>query len=241
MTVPAPSSGRGRAWRRCDLPQRASPVHEGGRYRGNALSAGSAGAGLVFEGIAAVRAERLVLAGIGGGVGRGGALLLRGANGTGKSTLLRILAGLLRPDAGRVAWDGEALEDLPSWSRHVAYVGHLDALKPGLTVAENLRPWSHEAGHAVEPALAVMGLEPLVAVPARFLSAGQRRRAVLARLVLSAAPLWLLDEPTNALDAASLARLEALLAAHRDAGGAVVAATHQDFVLPGAATLELAG
>ncbi|MDE2335064.1 MAG: heme ABC exporter ATP-binding protein CcmA [Rhodospirillales bacterium] len=196
---------------------------------------------MVFEAIAAVRAERLVLAGVSGGVGHGGALVLRGANGAGKSTLLRVLAGLLRPDEGRIAWDGEPFEDLPSWSRHIAYVGHLDALKPGLTVAENLRPWAVAAGRGVEPALAVMGLEALVAVPARFLSAGQRRRAVLARLALSAAPLWLLDEPTNALDAASLARLEALLAAHREAGGAVVAATHQDFVLPGAATLELVG
>lgn len=235
------------------MPQHVPSVHEGERYRGNALSAGSASAepggaglgdtGLVFEGIAAVRAERLVLAGVAGAVGHGGALLLRGPNGAGKSTLLRILAGLLRPDEGSVAWDGEALDDLPAWSRRVAYVGHLDALKPGLTVAENLRPWVRDAraGATIEAGLAVMGLEPLAAIPARFLSAGQRRRAVLARLALSAAPLWLLDEPTNALDAASLARLEALLAAHRAAGGAVVAATHQDFVLPDAVTLELAG
>jgi heme exporter protein A len=204
-------------------------------------SSGSPGAGLVFEGIAAVRAERLVLAGIGGAVGHGSALLLRGANGAGKSTLLRILAGLLRPEEGRITWDGEALDDLPAWSRHVAYVGHLDALKPGLTVAENLRPWARRAGRGIEAALAVMGLEALAAIPARFLSAGQRRRAVLARLALSAAPLWLLDEPTNALDAASQARLEAMLASHREAGGAVVAATHQDFVVPGAAALELTG
>jgi heme exporter protein A len=197
--------------------------------------------GLVFEAIATVRAERLVLAGVGGAVGHGGALLLRGANGAGKSTLLRVLAGLLRPDEGRITWDGEALDDLPAWSRHVAYVGHLDALKPGLTVAENLRPWARRSARGIEAALAVVGLEALAGIPARFLSAGQRRRAVLARLALSAAPLWLLDEPTNALDAASLARLEAMLAAHREAGGAVVAATHQDFVLPGAATLELTG
>ncbi len=188
-----------------------------------------------------MRAERLVLAGVGGAVGHGGALLLRGANGAGKSTLLRVLAGLLRPDEGRITWDGEALDDLPAWSRHVAYVGHLDALKPGLTVAENLRPWARRSARGIEAALAVVGLEALAGIPARFLSAGQRRRVVLARLALSAAPLWLLDEPTNALDAASLARLEAMLAAHREAGGAVVAATHQDFVLPGAATLELTG
>ena len=188
-----------------------------------------------------MRAERLVLVGVGGAVAHGGALLLRGANGTGKSTLLRILAGLLRADEGRVAWDGEELDDLPAWSRHVAYVGHLDALKPGLTVAENLLPWARSGSRGIEAALATMGLEALAAIPARFLSAGQRRRAVLARLALSTAPLWLLDEPTNALDTASLARLEAMLAAHREAGGSVVAATHQDFVLPGAGTLELTG
>jgi heme exporter protein A len=206
------------------------------------LPAGSARAGLVFEGIAAMRAERLVLLGVGGAVGHGGALLLRGANGSGKSTLLRILAGLLPPDEGSIAWDGEVLDDLPTWSRLVAYVGHLDALKPGLTVAENLRPWVRESdGRRLEAALAAMGLEALAPIPARFLSAGQRRRAALARLALSTAPLWLLDEPTNALDAASLARLEVMLAAHRAEGGVVVAATHQDFVLPDAATLELAG
>lgn len=203
------------------------------------MSAGSGGDGLVFAGIAVVRGERLVLDGAAGTVGHGAALLLKGPNGAGKSTLLRILAGLLRPDAGAVAWDGEAQADPPEWSRHVAYVGHLDALKPGLTVAENLRPWAR--GGAVEGGLAAMGLETLAAIPARFLSAGQRRRAALARLALSAAPLWLLDEPTNALDTASLARLEALLAAHRARGGAVVAATHQGLALPGAATLDLAG
>ncbi len=204
------------------------------------MGTGLGGVGLVFERVAVVRAERLVLAGVGGAVGRGGALLLRGPNGSGKSTLLRILAGLLPLDEGSITWDGEALDDLPAWSRRVAYVGHLDALKPGLTVAENLRPWAQAGGHGIESALAVMGLEALLTIPARFLSAGQRRRAVLARLALSAAPLWLLDEPTTALDAASLARLEAMLAAHRGAGGAVVVATHQDFVLPGATTLELA-
>lgn len=203
------------------------------------MSVGAGGDGLVFGGIAVVRGERLVLDGVAGAVAHGAALLLKGPNGAGKSTLLRILAGLLRPDAGQVAWDGEALDDPPEWSRHTAYVGHLDALKPGLTVAENLRPWAR--GRTIETGLTAMGLEALAAVPARFLSAGQRRRACLARLALSTAPLWLLDEPANALDAASQGRLEAMLAAHRAQGGAVVTATHQGLALPDAATLELAG
>ena len=150
----------------------------------------------------------------------GGALLLTGPNGSGKSTLLRLLAGLLRPAAGTLTWDGaDALADLPAHARRVAYVGHQDAVKPALTAAENLRFAARLDGGAVGAALATIGLEELADLPARMLSAGQRRRLALARLALSRAPLWLLDEPTLGLDAASVERFGAMLAAHRAAAG----------------------
>ncbi|MGI4952125.1 MAG: heme ABC exporter ATP-binding protein CcmA [Janthinobacterium lividum] len=186
-------------------------------------------AGLVLRGIAAFRGERLVLRDVSLAVPRGGAALLLGPNGAGKSTLLRVLAGLKRPDAGAVTWRGADPRD-----GDVAYLGHLDAIKPGLTVRENL---------AFPPprrdVLADLGLAGLAAVPARLLSAGQKRRLALARLAGQGAGLWLLDEPTLGLDAASVAALGMLLADHRAAGGSVVAATHLPLPLPGAVQLTL--
>jgi len=188
--------------------------------------------------IAAFRGERLVLRDLSFAVAEGEALLLLGPNGSGKSTLLRLLAGLKRPDAGDLLWDGaDALADLPAHAVRVAYLGHLDAIKAGLTVAENLA--FAAGGRAVAPALAALGLAGLADLPARMLSAGQRRRLALARLPLSPAALWLLDEPSLGLDTASLSQLGVLLAAHRAAGGMVVAATHLDLPLPDARTLRL--
>jgi heme exporter protein A len=188
--------------------------------------------------LAAFRGERLVLRDLSFVVGAGEALLLLGPNGSGKSTLLRLLAGLKRPDAGDLLWDGaDALADLSAHAGRVAYLGHLDAVKAGLTVAENL---AFVAGRQdVAPALAALGLGALAELPARMLSAGQRRRLALARLALSPAALWLLDEPTLGLDTASLDRLGVLLASHRAAGGMVVAATHLDLPLPDARSLRL--
>ncbi len=186
--------------------------------------------GLVATGVSAFRGERLVLRDVSLAVEPGGALLLLGANGAGKSTLLRVLAGLKRPDAGAVTWRGADVGE-----GGVAYLGHLDAVKPGLTVRENLAfpPLRRDAPD-------VLGLAPLAHVPGRMLSAGQKRRVALARLVGSGAGLWLLDEPTLGLDADSVAALGALLAAHRGAGGVVVAATHLPLPLPGAGEMRLA-
>jgi heme exporter protein A len=172
----------------------------------------------------------------------GGALLLAGPNGAGKSTLLRLLAGLLPPAAGRLLWDGQdALADVVGQAARVAYLGHRDAVKPGLTVAENMRFAARLGGFDAGAALAAMALEELAALPARMLSAGQSRRLALARVVLAPARLWLLDEPTLGLDTASVARLGTLLAAHRGRGGLVVAATHLPLPLPDAETLRLEG
>ena len=182
---------------------------------------------LQAEGLAAFRGERLVFRDLSFTVPTGGALVLTGANGSGKSTLLRLLAGLVRPIAGRLLWDGEdALADLAAHAARVTYVGHLDAVKPGLTAAENLAFAARMGQGSVDGALDAMALGDLAEVPARYLSAGQKRRLALARLVLSAAPLWLLDEPTVGLDTASQALVGAVLTAHRARGGIVVAATH---------------
>ena len=193
---------------------------------------------LEADGLAAFRGERLVFSGLSFRVAGGGALLLTGPNGSGKSTLLRLIAGLVRAEAGRLGWQGQdALADLSEHAARVAYLGHLDAVKPGLTVAENLGIWGRRG--AIAGALAAVGLTPLADLPAKMLSAGQRRRLALARLALRPAPVWLLDEPTLGLDIASVERFGVMLAAHRATGGVVLAATHLPLPLPDAAELAL--
>ena len=190
--------------------------------------------------LACLRGERVVFAGLSFALAPGGALLLTGPNGAGKSSLLRLLAGLLVPAEGSLLWGGEdALADRARHARRLRYVGHGDALKPALTARENLAFYARLWGGEVEAALTALDLLPLADLPARVLSAGQRRRLGLARLALAPAPLWLLDEPTTGLDAASVQRLGALLARHREAGGMVLAATHLPLPLPGAAELRL--
>jgi heme exporter protein A len=193
------------------------------------------------DGLAAFRGERLVFRDLDISLARGEALVLAGPNGSGKSTLLRLLAGLVRPVAGRLLWqDTDALADLSVHAERVAYVGHLDAVKPGLTAAENLHFAARLARASVTGALDTMNLGDLADLPARMLSAGQKRRLALARLALGTAPLWLLDEPTPGLDTASIDRFGLLLARHLDQGGMVVAATHVPLPLQGAKELRLA-
>ena len=188
------------------------------------------------EAISAFRGERLVLRDLSFALAPGEALLLTGPNGSGKSTLLRLLAGLLRPEAGRLWWrDTDALADPAEHATRLILVGHLDAVKPALTAAENLRlPGGDIAG-----ALAALDLTRLGELPARMLSAGQKRRLALARLALAPVPLWLLDEPTLGLDAASVARFGTMLGGHRARGGMVIAATHLPLPLPDARELRL--
>lgn len=198
--------------------------------------------GLTVDTLTCRRGEHEVFAGLSCGVRPGGVLYLRGPNGAGKSSLLRILAGFIAPAAGSVGWDGEDVAADPQAHRaRLHYVGHLDTLKPVLTAAENLSTQAAmlQEKADVDAALRRFGLSNLRDLPARFLSAGQRRRLALARLAAVPRPLWLLDEPTVALDAGSVERLETLIAEHRAAGGMAVIATHTDMNLPGADTLVL--
>ncbi len=171
--------------------------------------------------------------------------MLLGPNGSGKSSLLRMMAGLLRVFRGALAWDDLDVAQEPDQHRaRIQYVGHLDAVKPVLSAAENLTFWARLGGAADPQAKALDALERLgaphiAAVPGRYLSAGQKRRLNLARILAAPAPLWLLDEPTVALDRAAVRLLEGIIAEHRAAGGMVVLSTHADIALPGHRVLQL--
>ena len=189
---------------------------------------------LLVRGVSVFRGERLVLDRLDLTLAGGEALLLLGPNGAGKSTLLRVLAGLKRIDGGSITLDGDG-----EIVGRAAYLGHQDGLKPGLTALENLRFAASLSGRNIRNALEALSLEALASLPVRMLSSGQRRRLALARTMLSAAPLWLLDEPTVGLDTASIERLGQVLASHRAAGGMVVAATHVPLPLDAARSLAL--
>jgi len=177
------------------------------------------------------RGERTVFKGLDFSLESGGMLHLRGANGSGKSSLLRILSGLLPMAAGELHWDGQPVrKDADAQRARIAYVGHQDAIKGALNVRENIEFWQAMGGRGATPsadqALAQFNLESLAELPARFLSAGQKRRLNLARLAAIPRVLWLLDEPANSLDTASEALLESQITQHRDAGGMAIMASH---------------
>jgi len=199
-------------------------------------------AGFAGVDLACRRGERLVFAGLSFTLAAGGALVLTGPNGSGKSSLLRLMAGLGRPEAGVLGWDGAPIGDDPTAHRaRFHFIGHQEAVKPLLSVAENLAFWAGmRGGGDVAQALAGFRLGALAASPCRLLSAGQRRRLALARLLASPAPLWLLDEPATGLDSEALEDLGAAIAAQRAAGGRVVLSTHTPLAMPGAASLSLA-
>lgn len=193
------------------------------------------------ENVSVIRGDRVIFRNLTLTVKSGAAVVLSGPNGSGKTTLLRVLAGLLSPSGGRISWSGRnPANDIAEHGEHVAYVGHQDAVKLGLTVRENLGFAAAVSRLPVDRALECLRLEPLAEFPVRRLSAGQKRRLALSRLLLSNAPLWLLDEPTLALDTGSIGHLEAMLAGHRRAGGMIVAATHVPLPLSDITHFQLA-
>ena len=185
------------------------------------------GPGLIVDGLSVERGGRRVLSDLSFTVAAGETLLLTGPNGAGKSTLLKTIAGFLSPTVGRIALTNTN-EDEPI-AEHLHYVGHANGLRSTLSVEENARFWAQYLGGDVGrvfPALERLGLESLTAIPAGYLSAGQKRRLALARLLLAYRRLWLLDEPSAALDANSTSVLASVLDEHVAAGGLVIAATH---------------
>ena len=199
----------------------------------------------LFEGrdLLCLRGGRVVFSELSFALPAGGALLLTGPNGSGKSSLLRLLAGLLRPSGGELLWDGTPVDKArDEHNARIAFLGHLDAVKPLLSARENLAFWAGLQGlpdARVGEALATFGLAELADLPARLLSAGQKRRLALARLLLAEAPLWLMDEPTVGLDRASATALAQAIEAHRARQGRVVVATHQVLELEDAEILAL--
>ncbi len=193
---------------------------------------------LIGEGLAAQRGGRTIFENIGFSVAGGELLAVTGRNGAGKSTLLRVIAGLLEPVAGQIHLDPE-----PDAGAMTAthYFGHLDGLKPALTVSDNLafarRIYGGDGD--IEDALDAVGLVHLLDLPAGRLSAGQKRRVALARLLVATRLVWLLDEPATALDAAAEEMLGRLMAAHLAGGGLVIAATHRPLPIAPTASLML--
>src|SRR5262245_19679473 len=189
--------------------------------------------------LACIRGGRQVFSGVSFGVGLGEALLITGPNGAGKSSLLRLLAGLLRPSAGTLVLDDGDPELTIAEQAH--YLGHQDALKPALSVRENLGFCARFRGSAPDlgAPLAAVGLGSIAGLPAAYLSAGQRRRLSIARLIAVKRPLWLLDEPTTALDVTAQTMLAELMGAHLQGGGLIVAAVHGPIGLEKAAELRL--
>lgn len=179
--------------------------------------------------LACRRGDRVLFRGLSLALAPGDALLVAGANGIGKSSLIRILAGLLAPYAGAVEREGDA-----------GLVDERPALDPHLPLAAALAFWARFDGADAAQAAGRLGLGELGDVPVRFLSTGQKKRAALARLLGQAAPLWLLDEPLNGLDRDAAALVETLIAEHCAAGGIAVIASHQPIALPGAGRIELA-
>lgn len=200
---------------------------------------------LQVQSLACRRGGREIFRGIEFALNSGDALLVTGANGSGKSSLLRVLAGLLPSTRGAILWQGKNItEDRDGCQSQLHYIGHLDAVKQELTVAEMLDYWRALSGFNLTQSVMTCDPFDILALrekPIRYLSAGQKRRLTLSRLVCSEAILWLLDEPTTALDQRGQEILSECIAHHQAKGGMAVIATHQDIALSNLLSFEMNG
>lgn len=208
---------------------------------------------LTAENLAARRGDDLLFVNVSFRLGAGDGLIVTGPNGAGKSTLLRVIAGLLRPETGwvTITSSGAPLEGRAAEACH--YLGHRNAMKPELTVAENLDFWkgflgdfapvepTEGASLSVEEAADAVGLGGIAHLPFGYLSAGQQRRFAMAKLLVAHRPIWILDEPTAALDASADTMFAGLVRRHLDRGGIAIAATHQPLGLEGAKEMTMTG
>lgn len=203
---------------------------------------------LTVDGLSARRGEDLIFRDISFALGSGESLILTGRNGSGKSTLLRTIAGLLHPESGRVIWTSDGAEDGMRAAEACHYLGHRNAMKAELSVRENLEFWqtflgdfAGAQGMTSGEAAEAVGLGGITHLPFGYLSAGQQRRMAFAKLLVAWRPVWILDEPTAALDASAESVFTALIKTHLGKGGIVLAATHQPLGLENARELKMTG
>jgi heme exporter protein A len=195
---------------------------------------------LLVNNLSCQRGGRTIFSGLSLEIAAGEAVLLRGPNGAGKSTLLRVIAGLIPAISGEVSINGLPATDRDEFQGQITYAGHLDAIKPQLTVAENLHFWARlfEADNVAQT-MQDFRLDEIANRPAHACSAGQKRRLGLARIAVTSRPLWLLDEPTVSLDTETTARFAATIDAHCAAGGMAFIATHIDLGLSAPRSFEM--
>ena len=200
---------------------------------------------LIAQDLACLRGDRLLFRQIGFTLNAGGLMYVLGENGSGKSSLLRMVCGLLNPEVGTIKWQGQPIKQASEeFLSKLTYIGHLNGLKDDLTAMENLQISARLAGEQVDDqaalaALTAIGIARCAKLPVGVLSQGQKRRVALARLWLSHAPLWVLDEPFAALDASSVLTLANCISAHMARGGMTIITTHQDVLIDATTTQTL--
>lgn len=205
----------------------------------------SAVATLEARAVSCMRGERELFSGLSLQVLPGQCLYIRGENGVGKTSLLRLLTGLASPESGEVLWNGHSIKkDASEYRSQLLFLGHRDALKEDLSALENLRMYAAIDGGALseQDAFASLwrfGLKGREDLPVNCLSAGQKKRVLMARMVTRRAQVWILDEPFNALDANAVLELQGLIAEHLESGGLAVLTSHQPLTIPGLRVLDL--